>query len=294
MQTGNYDITFVGHMCFDEIQLFQGDTHVAPGSAVLCGAVVAARLGKRVATVTKMHPRDEPICELMKQAGVDVYLIPGLETGYVQVIHPSANVDERRLVFPKNAGPFESWEIPEIKTSFMHLAGISDQEFTLAFMLDLKKKGYNISVDMQSFVRQIDPVTKEITFGDVPEKKRIVSLLSMVKLDVVEAQVLTGAGNLADAAAVFEDWGCPEVVITQSDGVLVRHYGKTFYEKFTNKSVIGRTGRGDTTFAAYLSRRMDHDVPQSLKFAAALVSIKMESVGPFSGTLYDVLNRMAE
>jgi hypothetical protein len=38
---------------------------------------------------------------------------------------------------------------------------------------------------------------------------------------------------------------------------------------------------------------MDHDVPQSLKLAAALVSLKMEALGSFAGTLDDVLKRMA-
>jgi sugar/nucleoside kinase (ribokinase family) len=76
--------------------------------------------------------------------------------------------------------------------------------------------------------------------------------------------------------------------------VLARVDGKTYFEKFSNKSVIGRTGRGDTTFAAYQSWRLSHDVPTSLKFAAALVSIKMETYGPFKGTLDDVYKRMAE
>ncbi len=49
-----YDITFVGHMCYDEIIPFGGIQRVAPGSAVLCGAMVAARVGKKVAAVVKM------------------------------------------------------------------------------------------------------------------------------------------------------------------------------------------------------------------------------------------------
>ena len=60
----------------------------------------------------------------------------------------------------------------------------------------------------------------------------------------------------------------------------------------TNRSSVGRTGRGDTVFAAYMSRRLDHDPADSLRFAAALVSLKMEKAGPFSGTLGDVLERM--
>lgn len=83
-------------------------------------------------------------------------------------------------------------------------------------------------------------------------------------------------------------------MITHSEGVLARVNGKTYYERFSNSNVSGRTGRGDTTFAAYLSRRLDHDVAESLKFAAALVSIKMETPGPFAGTMEEVNKRMEE
>jgi len=113
-------------------------------------------------------------------------------------------------------------------------------------------------------------------------------------VDIVEATVLTGTDDLEEAAKQFEVWGCPETVITRADGVLARVRGKTYFEKFTNRSTVGRTGRGDTTFAAYLARRKDHDVAESLKFAAALVSIKMETPGPFQGTLAEVLARIEE
>jgi sugar/nucleoside kinase (ribokinase family) len=58
------------------------------------------------------------------------------------------------------------------------------------------------------------------------------------------------------------------------------------------RSSSGRTGRGDTTFGAYLAWRSGHSVQEALDFAAALVSIKMESIGPFKGTLEDVIMRM--
>jgi hypothetical protein len=41
-----------------------------------------------------------------------------------------------------------------------------------------------------------------------------------------------------------------------------------------------------------MARRLDHNADESLRFAAALVSIKMEKAGPFDGTLADVLERM--
>ena len=288
-----YDITFVGHMCYDEITPFGGEPRIAPGSAVLCGAMVAARVGKRVAAVVKMAPKDEEILQPMKDVGVDTYLIPSAETTFSQVIHESANVDERRLILARSAGLIDIADVPALQTTCAHLAGISDTEFDMPLMAGLKARGYSLSVDMQSFVRHVGP-TREIEFNDVANKREIVGMMDKVKLDVVEARILTGTDDLEKAAIVVESWGCPEIVITQSAGVLARVKGQTYYEKFSNKSTVGRTGRGDTTFAAYLSYRLEHGPLESLKFAAALVSIKMETPGPFQGTMEDVARRLLE
>jgi hypothetical protein len=34
----------------------------------------------------------------------------------------------------------------------------------------------------------------------------------------------------------------------------VRDKGKTYFERFSNRGVAGRTGRGDTAFGSYLIR----------------------------------------
>jgi sugar/nucleoside kinase (ribokinase family) len=287
-----FDIAFIGHVCFDEVIPYQGAPRVAPGSSVLCGALAAARAGKRVEVVTRMAPRDQILLEPLRQNGVAVHVIPSAETTYVKEVYPSADVDERQISHPANAGFFLPADLPPLAARWVHLAGISDQEFDLNFIVSLKKNGRRLSADMQSFVRQLQPGQRTIAFRDVPDKKEIVRRLDMVKLDVMEADVLTGTDDLAQAARIIEAWGCHEVVITQADGVLARASGRTFYEKFSNRSVVGRTGRGDTTFAAYLARRMDHDAPEALKFAAAMASIKMETPGPFVGTLDEVLARM--
>jgi sugar/nucleoside kinase (ribokinase family) len=279
-------------VCFDEVIPYQGVPRTAPGSAVMCGAQAAARVGKKVAVVTRMAPKDQNILEPMRQNGIELYVIPAAETTYMKVVHTSADVDERQMVQVANAGFFSLADMQPLAARQVHLAGITDQEFDLGFIRGLKENGYRLSADMQSFVRQVDPVTRCISFRDVPNKSGIVGLLDLVKLDIVEAKVLTGTDDLEQAALAFEAWGCPEVLITKSEGVLARVNGKTYYEKFSNQSVVGRTGRGDTTFAAYLARRSDHNVTESLKFAAALVSIKMETPGPFGGTLADVLARM--
>ena len=289
-----FDITFVGHMCYDEIVPYQGETRVAPGSAVLCGAAAAARVGKRVAVVTRMAEADASILDPLRADGVRTFVIPAGETTRMRVLHPTPDVDVRQMLQIANAGFFRIDEIPGISTTFLHLAGITDQEFTLDLIRGLKARGCSVSADMQSFVRQVNPATREIAFTDVPRKAEIVGLLDRVKLDVVEAGILTGRDDLEQAALVVESWGCPEVMITQAEGVLARVRGQTHYERFSNRNSSGRTGRGDTTFAAYMAWRLDHAPAESLRFAAALVSVKMETPGPFRGTLQDVMARMRE
>ena len=66
----------------------------------------------------------------------------------------------------------------------------------------------------------------------------------------------------------------------------------TSNSKFTfpwkNKNSVGRTGRGDTVFISYLGSRLNKKPEESLKFAAALTSLKLESPGPFNLPLYQV------
>lgn len=287
-----FDITFIGHMCYDEIKPFTGEATIASGSAVLCGAMAAARVGKKVAVITKMSPKDAHILEPMKEIGITTFLIPAPETTYMKVVHLTDNVDEREIFQIKNAGYFSFAEIPEFQSKHVHLAGITDQEFKLDFIKDMKNAGYNLSVDMQSFVRQVDRKTDHISMSDVPDKHELLRYFDKVKLDVVEAKILTKKSEILRSAQTFIDWGSPEIVITQANGVLARANSTTCYERFSNRSSRGRTGRGDTTFAGYLAWRMEHGVEESTSFAAALASIKMESPGPFSGTLKDVRRRM--
>lgn len=288
------DLALIGHVCRDEVIPFGGSAEVAPGSAVLCGAMAAAGAGVSVSVITRLAPRDEGLLSAMRQHGIAVHVIAAEATTYMRVGHPTPNVDERVMDQLASAGRFRLEDIPALDVRQAHLAGISDQEFDLELVRGLRSRGVRLSADMQAFVRQVDPATGRITFADVPGKADLAAVLDMVKLDVVEARVLTGEDDLERAAMTFEGWGCPEVLISRADGALARAGGETFWEPFSNRGTLGRTGRGDTLFAAYAAHRLDHGPRESLRFAAALVSLKMERPGPFTGTMADVLARLGE
>lgn len=290
---GSYDITFMGHMTYDEIVPFKGKNIVGCGGIMLLSSSVSVRLGKKTAVIVKMADKDRHILKEIQELHADTYVIPSNDTTYVRLIYPTADVDKREFLVEKSAGIIKAQEVPEVKSKYIHLAGLADIEYDLELMKSLRKRYENLSIDMQGIVRHVDKATHRISFEDDSRKKEIASIMDRVKMDKLEAKILTGMDDTEKAAMVFEKWGCGETMVTDSKGVLLRADGKTYYEKFSNMSSVGRTGRGDTTFAAYLCHRMDHNVADSLKFAAALVSIKMESAGPFAGTLNDVLERIA-
>jgi sugar/nucleoside kinase (ribokinase family) len=289
-----YDFAFIGHTSINQIIPFEGSPKSVSGGAVTFAAMTAAALGKRTALITKAAKRDKSIFVPLKEKGVDVFPIPSEETTHLRLIYPSQDIDFREIYQEKNAGPITMEKMPAIDASFVHLCPVTNQDFTLDLMRSLKEKGYHLSIDMQGFVRHLDPVTLKIQLGDAPGKEEAFALAERVKLDVQEAKLLTGTEDLEKAALILEDLGSRETMITRSDGVLLRCDGKTYFEKFRNRYTLGRTGRGDTTFTAYISRRMDHGPLESLKFAAAVASIKLETPGPFEGSVEEVIRRMED
>ena len=143
-----------------------------------------------------------------------------------------------------------------------------------------------VAVDAQGFLRVNE--SSGLVFRDWPAKKQCIPMLSYLKADAAEAEILTGTNDCEKAALILSVWGAGEVVLTQNSGVTVYADGKLFTSPFTSRNLTGRTGRGDTCFSAYCNWRKEHSPQESCLFAAALTSLKMERPGPFSGTVGDV------
>ena len=67
-----YDIAFLGHYTKDTIISSTG-TRVVDGGAFNYGANVAARMGLKVAAVTRLAKEDLRVVEKLKGLGVDVF-----------------------------------------------------------------------------------------------------------------------------------------------------------------------------------------------------------------------------
>lgn len=287
----SYDIVFMGHLATATVVPFEGPSFVEKGGPAFFGPLAASCLGKRIAAITTVADGERELLDPLQKAGVDLYL-QDRATAQIRVIHPKPSVDERRIFLVQRGGYFSIDDVPPMDPCLFHLGGLSDREFSLELMRDLKARGFSLSVDMQSLLWHVDDRTQAIRLGDIREKEEIFRLMDFVKLDVMEAKALTGTDVIKDQARLLEGLGASEIVITSADGALARNGGRNMFTKFTNKNTRGRTGRGDTFTGAYLASRLDHSVEDSLRFATALTSIKMESTGPFTGSLEDVIGRM--
>ena len=288
-----FDILFLGNMATGEIVPFEGHSFEVLGSPLLFASIAASRVGGRIAAVTRIPEHREQLLEPMRSAGVSLFVAPGEIVEY-RVLFPTPDVDKRQPFLLKAGDDFTIDDIPDIPPCLVHICCMGPSEFQLDLMQALKDRGFLLSVDMQNFVLQADKETGAVLLQDVPEKEEIFGMARFVKLDAMEAQVLTGIDDLQGQADVLQRWGDAEIVITSSAGASVRSKGKTTFARFTNGSTLGRMGRGDTVMGSYLARRIDHSAEDSIRFAAALTSIKMEAIGPFSGSVEDVVLRMGQ
>ncbi|HAR95854.1 MAG TPA: hypothetical protein DCR97_07830 [Deltaproteobacteria bacterium] len=288
----HYDIAFIGHMSLGTIVPFEGAPIVEKGSPLLYASIAASRFRAKIAGVTRIPEGEDYLLEPMRAAGIDLFVQPGEIIRY-RMVYPNASMDERDAIVEKDAGPIVTVDcIPACAPCLVHFCWIGARRSQLNLMRALKERGFRLSVDMQNFMFRAHAETGIVYLKDIPEKKEILSMADFVKLDTHEAELLTGASALQDQADILEALGSSETVITCSEGALAQSNGKSIFEKFTNRSIRGRMGRGDTCMAVYLACRLDHSIEDSLQLAVAATSIKLESSGPFSGSIEEVVERI--
>lgn len=275
----NIDIAVIGHFAKDKI-IVGGQETVASGGSVYYGAMALCQLGLRVAVVTLLAQADWPRLDKLKDAGIRVYARAAEQTSGIENTYLTADMD-RRLTRPLGfAGPFRLADVPRLNARIWMVGPIMAGEVDLPFVRALSVRG-PVALDAQGFVRV--RAGNDLVFQDWPQKAEGLPHVQYLKVDSAEAEVLTGQTDLLEAARMLAGWGPREIVLSHARGVLVYADGSPHEASFTPRSLEGRTGRGDTCFAAYLARRLSASPDEACRFAAQVTSIKMETPGPFRG-----------
>ena len=253
---------------------------------MVASGFAAAKSGNKTALFTKLNPADADVEARFAGSGADVYWRPSAATCSIRNQYFTADKEKRSCTSMGVCDPFRFEELPDVDAAIYHFAGLVYGDFDGALFAEAAKHG-KVAVDVQCLLRHVEP-DKTMAFHDWAEKKEYLPCIDYLKTDAAEAEILTGLTDRAEAAKLLHQWGAKEVLITHNTEVLV-YDGKNIYTcPIKARNLSDRTGRGDTTFAGYITERQRAGIEDALLYCTALVSLKMETPGPFQGSREDV------
>lgn len=263
-----------------------GKEEVMYGGGSYCAAFAGVNSGFTVAVVTKLAKEDLHSLQPFQDAGIEVYSALSSRTTSIKNVYTTPDLDRRTCHKLSMADPFGIEDFPEdVEAGVYQIAALIAGEVPLEVIKYLAGKG-KVGLDAQGFVRTA--VGSDLVSKDWQEKREAFQYIDFLKTDAAEAEILTGKANRDEAIQALADMGAKEIVLTHSSEVTGYADGNIYHAEFKAKNLSGRTGRGDTCFATYLTQRLHKGPEESLKYAAVLTSIKMETPGPFKGDVKEV------
>ena len=288
----SYDILIIGPVSLDHNIDYLGNERKELGGAVVASGFAAARSGSKTALFTKLNPADADVEKRFENSNADLYWKPSTATCSIRNQYFTADKEKRTCTSMGVCDPFQFEELPDIDTKIYHFAGLVYGDFDGELFEKAAKHG-KVAVDVQCLLRHVE-ADKTMAFHDWDEKLKYLPCIDYLKPDAAEAEILTGLSDRAEAAKLLYSWGAREIMITHNTEVLI-YDGKEIYTcPIKARNLTGRTGRGDTTFAGYITERLRTGISEALQYCTALVSLKMETPGPFMGTREDVLEYIRE
>ena len=281
----SYDVLYIGNYTKDTIVSPAG-TRVVDGGAVNYAAHAAARLGARVAVITRLAREDEHVVEKLRAAGIDCYPTYTPASTLLKLEYPTRDPDVRTLSVVSVAGAISPADLDGLEAPAAVIGSSLRGEVGLDVIRDLKDRGMQVAADMQGFVRVLHG--QELRYKPWEEMESTLALLDVVKSDAVEAEFLTGQTDLRKAAEFYARLGPREIVLTHKDGLLLHADGELHQMRFYPGRIEGRSGRGDTCLGTYVAMRLRMPPHEAGLWAAAVTSLKMESPGPFDRSIQEV------
>ncbi|NJF25841.1 carbohydrate kinase family protein [Thermococcus sp. Bubb.Bath] len=244
------DLVVIGHISIDTLVFPDGRRVTMPGGAASGVATAAALAGAKVGLVTKVG-EDFPGEWLQKLSSVldvrGIQILPGKTIHIHMIYHEDGSVDA-----PVEMGVAQRMgetPIPKeyINAKVFHISPIPPEE---QLKLLNRLKGKRVTLDF-------NPTYKEEYLQNRKLLREIVSRTEIVFPNEREAIMITGAGDVKEAARVLHDWGTKIVVITRGEeGVLI--YDGLFYGfpalSINPEEIVDPTGAGDAFAGGFLAR----------------------------------------
>ena len=288
-----YDVMVIGPVSIDYNIDYQGNERREIGGAVVASGFAAAGSGVRTAVLCKSNEKDADIKERFEGIQADLYWKSSSSTCSIRNQYFTADKEKRQCTSLGVCDPFRFEEIPQADTKVYHFAGLVYGDFDGPLFEEAARHG-KVALDVQCMLRHVE-ADSSMKFHDWEDKDKYLPLMDYFKTDAAEAEIITGLSDRAEAARQLYAWGAKEIVITHNTEVLVYDGKEILTCPIKARNLSGRTGRGDTVFAGYIAARQEgKSVQEALLYCTALVSLKMETPGPYRGTRQDVLDYIKE
>lgn len=286
MQTHtDFDVVYIGNYTKDTI-ITPAGTRYVDGGAVNYAAHAAVRLGFKVGVVTHLAEEDRRMVDRLIESGVTCLPTYTSHSTCITLEYPTSNPDIRNLYVTHTAGRIGVNEVKDLHTRAAVIGTSLRGEVDLDVIEHLRLRGCWVGLDVQGFVRVLR--SQNLVYEPWAEMPATLACVNVLKSDAVEAEFLTGEKDIYKAAKFYAALGPSEIVLTHKDGVLLLHDGQFHEAAFYPERLDGRSGRGDTCLGSYVVMRLKHSVPESLIWAAAVTSMKMERLGTFDRTCEEV------
>lgn len=290
----NYESVIIGHISMDNNIDHLGNSAFVCGGAVLYSSASAHALGHSVAAVTRLAEKDSERLSEFTIPKEDIYAVWCENSTTMKNVYLTPDKERRNSSCLSVGTPFELSDIPnEISADIYHFAGLVYGDFPDEMIKECAKKG-KIAVDVQTCLRHVNTKTGEMYFEDWADKKEMLPYIDFLKTDAAEAEIMTGTDDRYEAAKILYGLGAKEILITHNTEAITYDGEKIYSCPIRARNLSGRTGRGDTTFAAYINERLTNNIQHSLLYATATVSLKMETPGPLKATRTDIENYIKE
>jgi sugar/nucleoside kinase (ribokinase family) len=280
-----YDVVCLGNYTKDTI-ITPAGTRYVDGGGSRYAAFAAARLGKKVAVVTRLAQEDGHVVKSFEDEGIDCFPVYTPSSTLMCLDYPTENPDVRKLTVAGTAGAINVNQVENISSRSAIIGSSLRGEVGLDVIRALKEKKITVAADMQGFVRVLSG--QDLKFEPWQEMQETLSFIDILKSDAVEAEFLTGEVDIFKAAKIFADMGPKEIVLTHKNGLLVLVDGEFHNLNFYPNNLSGRSGRGDTCVGSYVAMRLSKSPLEAGIWAAAVTSLKMEKPTPFDRAISDV------
>lgn len=286
-----YELCCVGHITLDKVVTPKNTVYMPGGTSYYFSHAIKHFDDINYALVTALAESEMQSVEELRAEGVEVAVMPSRHTVYFENIY-GENQDNRTQRVLAKADPFSIDYLRQIEAQIFHLGSLLADDFSLEMVRYLSQKGL-VSVDSQGYLREVRE--QNVYAVDWPEKKEVLRYVHFLKANEHEMEVLTGYTDPEQAAKEIYSWGVKEVLLTFGSMGSLIYDGETFHRipAYLPNEVVNATGAGDTYMTGYLYQRAKGaSIEEAGCFAAAMTTLKIEGMGPFSGTKADVLQCM--